>query len=393
MLKYDSVSMEVECCFCDNLKIDCRNGGEELVRHLVINHRVKNPSRSLFSLFTGTEFHYHTMANSAKDIVKEVTVSQMNPKHPPGTLAPKNMVLVQRYRLGTVPRGLVAVSGTASPGVVVSSNQCIICKKAFQSSEEVQRHLLSEHIATSKPVGSDSDLAKQDEEEAAGAVTELDPLAIKQEDTEKDAVVDTEMTDYDDVEIDEEHFSINNVEVSITESEDQKFVPPEEPIAENSQTIEEGAVTKNDSEQKENEAEEIVIKNELEYEDNIELVDFPESIEKEMNGTDTARDPLTLNTSKAASPKVPISLKCELCGQVLTSILNFTTHMRKSHKGSEPERNKPFQCDICQQGFYFKSSLNSHKSKAHKETSGATFRCPLCPSVTNSKNGMRRHLR
>ena len=50
--------MEVECCFCDNLKIDCRNGGEELVRHLVINHRVKNPSRSLFSLFTGTEFHY-----------------------------------------------------------------------------------------------------------------------------------------------------------------------------------------------------------------------------------------------------------------------------------------------------------------------------------------------
>ena len=303
------------------------------------------------------------------------------------------MVLVQRYRLGTVPRGLVAVSGTASPGVVVSSNQCIICKKAFQSSEEVQRHLLSEHIATSKLVGSDSDLAKQDEEEAAGAVTELDPLAIKQEDTEKDAVVDTEMTDYDDVEIDEEHFSINNVEVSITESEDQKFVPPEEPIAENSQTIEEGAVTKNDSEQKENEAEEIVIKNELEYEDNIELVDFPESIEKEMNGTDTARDPLTLKTSKAASPKVPISLKCELCGQVLTSILNFTTHMRKSHKGSEPERNKPFQCDICQQGFYFKSSLNSHKSKAHKETSGATFRCPLCPSVTNSKNGMRRHLR
>ena len=152
-------------------------------------------------------------------------------------------------------------------------------------------------------------------------------------------------------------------------------------------------MTKNDSEQKENEAEEIVIKNELEYEDNIELVDFPESIEKEMNGTDTARDPLTLKTSKAASPKVPISLKCELCGQVLTSILNFTTHMRKSHKGSEPERNKPFQCDICQQGFYFKSSLNSHKSKAHKETSGATFRCPLCPSVTNSKNGMRRHLR
>ena len=389
MLKYDSATMEVECCFCDNLKIDCRNGGEELVRHLVINHRIKNPSRSLFSLFTGTEFHYHTMANSAKDIVKEVTVSQMGHNHS-GVLAPKNMVLVQRYRLGTLPRSL----GAASP-VAVSSNQCIICKKNFQSSEEVQRHLLSEHIASNKPTGAESELGKQAGEEVADAdaATEIDPLAIKQEDTEKDALVDTEMTEYDDVEIDEEHFSINNVEVSITEAEDQKFVPSDQPNPD--LTTDEEAVIKNTPEQKGNEeAEEIVIKNELEYEDNIELVDFPESIEKEISGTDPAQGPLTPSkTSKAVSPKTPISLKCELCGLVLSSILNFTTHMRKSHKGSELERNKPFQCDICQQGFYFRSSLNSHKSKAHKETSGATFRCPLCPSVTNSKNGMRRHIR
>ena len=390
MLKYDSAAKEVECCFCDNLKIDCRNGGEELVRHLVINHRIKNPSRSLFNLFTGTEFHYHTMANSAKDIVKEVTVSQMGPNHP-GVLAPKNMVLVQRYRLGTLPRRSLGAAST----VAVSSNQCIICQKNFQSSEEVQRHLLSEHIASNKPAGAESELGKQDDgEEVADSATEIDPLAIKQEDTEKDAFVDTEMTEYDDVEIDEEHFSINNVEVSITEAEDQKFVPPDQPNPEISLTTDEEAVIKTTPEQKENEAEEIVIKNELEYEDNIELVDFPESIEKEISSTDPAQDPLTPNkTSKAASPKTPISLKCELCGLVLASILNFTTHMRKSHKGSELELNKPFQCDICQQGFYFRSSLNSHKSKAHKETSGATFRCPICPSVTNSKNGMRRHIR
>ena len=390
MLKYDSAAMEVECCFCDNLKIDCRNGGEELVRHLVINHRIKNPSRSLFSLFTGTEFHYHTMANSAKDIVKEVTVSQMGPNHP-GVLAPKNMVLVQRYRLGTLPRRSLGAAST----VAVSSNQCIICQKNFQSSEEVQRHLLSEHIASNKPAGAESELGKQDDgEEVADSATEIDPLAIKQEDTEKDAFVDTEKNEYDDVEIDEEHFSINNVEVSITEAEDQKFVPPDQPNPEISLTTDEEAVIKNTPEQKENEAEEIVIKNELEYEDNIELVDFPESIEKEIGSTDPAQDPLTPSkTSKAASPKTPISLKCELCGLVLASILNFTTHMRKSHKGSELELNKPFQCDICQQGFYFRSSLNSHKSKAHKETSGATFRCPICPSVTNSKNGMRRHIR
>ena len=67
--------------------------------------------------------------------------------------------------------------------------------------------------------------------------------------------------------------------------------------------------------------------------------------------------------------------------------------MRRQHKESEQERNKPFTCDICGQGFYFLSSRNSHQSKAHRQTTGPTFRCPLCPSVTNSKNGMRRHLR
>jgi len=81
-----------------------------------------------------------------------------------------------------------------------------------------------------------------------------------------------------------------------------------------------------------------------------------------------------------------------LCHGVLTSILGFTSHMRKEHKDSELERNKPFSCDICQQGFYFLSSLNSHRSKAHHEVTGDKFSCPLCSSVTNSKNGMRRHM-
>ena len=126
---------------------------------------------------------------------------------------------------------------------------------------------------------------------------------------------------------------------------------------------------------------EIVIKEELEYEDNFTVVDFPENIEKE-----------SVKTPKSDA-KTPVDLQCKVCSAVLTSILTFTTHMKKYHKDSEEERNKPFVCDICNHGFHFQSSLNSHKSKAHQETSGLTFRCPLCPSVTNSKNGMRRHLR
>ena len=45
--------------------------------------------------------------------------------------------------------------------------------------------------------------------------------------------------------------------------------------------------------------------------------------------------------------------------------------------------------------FHFSASLNSHRSKQHKVCSeeGETFKCKFCTSVTNSKQGMRRHLK
>ena len=65
--------------------------------------------------------------------------------------------------------------------------------------------------------------------------------------------------------------------------------------------------------------------------------------------------------------KHPVFLKCDLCAVVLTSVHGFTSHMKRQHKDSELERNKPFPCDLCSQGFYFLSSLNSHRSKSHHE--------------------------
>ena len=50
--------------------------------------------------------------------------------------------------------------------------------------------------------------------------------------------------------------------------------------------------------------------------------------------------------------KSPVYLTCEVCGVILTSILNFTTHMRKLHKDSDQEKNKPFNCYICSQVFF-----------------------------------------
>jgi hypothetical protein len=68
--------------------------------------------------------------------------------------------------------------------------------------------------------------------------------------------------------------------------------------------------------------------------------------------------------------KAPVFLQCELCSVVLPSILSFTQHMKREHRGSRLERDRPFKCHLCRQEFYFLSSLNAHKSKAHFETSG-----------------------
>ena len=346
LIKLDAASKKVECCLCESVRLDCGNGGEELVRHLVDFHKIKNPARTLFSLFNGSEFHYQTMTNSLTEVIKEP-----QPQQRPGS---SSMVVVQRVRLGSAGINLLERALTAgAPQIKVITNQCIVCHKGFESSEEVQRHLLTEHVtSTSSSSRAEENRARPEvrEPEAGGS-----ELTIKQEDTETDQAYADHATE---VEIDDEHFSINNVEVSISEKANDTLE-----LASDSEVILDD--------------EEIVIKDELEYEENFTIVDFPENIEKE-----------TATPAKAA-----VDLECKVCGAVLTSILNFTTHMKKYHKGSEQERNKPFVCDICSHSFYFQSSLNSHKSKAHQETSGLTFRCPLCPSVTNSKNGMRRHLR
>ena len=347
LIKLDAASKKVECCLCESW-MTSSNGGEELVRHLVDFHKIKNPARTLFSLFNGSEFHYQTMANSLTEIVQEP-----QPQQKPTS---SSMVVVQRVRLGTAGINILgrALTAAGSPQIKVITNQCIICHKDFESSEEVQRHLLTEHVTTSS--SSSSSRARQEvtEPEAGGL-----ELTIKQEDTETDQAYADHETE---VEIDDEHFSINNVEVNISE----KDTDPLELASDTEVMLDD---------------EEIVIKDELEYEENFTIVDFPENIERETK------------TPVKTDAKSPPGLECKVCGVVLTSILNFTTHMKKYHKGSEQERNKPFVCDICSHSFYFQSSLNSHKSKAHQETSGLTFRCPMCPSVTNSKNGMRRHLR
>ena len=637
LLRLDNVTKSVVCCLCDNIHFKYQNGGEELVRHLVKFHRVKNPSRTLFNLFDGSEFSYKTMAKDYGELVKEI------PK------TPTNRYYVQRVSIrggneqpddsvGSEEREAqleeVVSSLNLGPAPLQrktdSVNKCIVCQKSFSSSEEVQRHLLTDHV------GGNTTSKEQSRPEAV--TCHVDPLSIKQDDFDADVKVVIELEDDDEadtkdditltedsgsviidedqgarvaennrsadievinddivsiesstdndteVEVDDEHFTINNVQVNIEEADNgvgcgddaitvAEIVPgsvtdeiviknelqyeenfassnflekivnevseaslepnthPQPSASEKSDTTENSASTEifekeHDPSEKDgnlnidqvtesNTLSEVEVVNgtndkvnsssskahnikSLKSSPEVENVQMPTSVEsvtimddsvtskivpvsnvvsvpsiedlvpltidsaptsntvddtdvmnntvsvpKEVNVVTTEVDttPLkvdstptkfvsnntkvdtvpsmvgsvtetvdpdsvdrvsvadphvtrifdptptpddtisedhtlqldlpstSLSPGKDSSPK-SVNLKCQLCEQQLTSMLNFSLHMRKFHKDSEQEKNKPFNCDKCKQGFYFLSSLNSHKSKAHHETSG-----------------------
>lgn len=212
----------------------------------------------------------------------------------------------------------------------------------------MQRHLLDNHV--NKPAEEPKVKIEEEEKQSAEMVViKEEALELAQE----EAMLDDEMDEDEeaDIQIDEEHYSINHVEVNLAEN---NSAPLDEadycPIVDDSICIV-------DESQEEEEAPEDEDEEDDEEERQLEVV--------------------------GEVGKAPVYLKCEVCGVVLPSILAFTNHMRKEHRDSEQERNKPFTCETCGQGFYFLSSRNSHQSKAHRQTTGPTFRCPLCPSVTN----------
>ena len=114
-----------------------------------------------------------------------------------------------------------------TPPSTSSSNACIICARSFTTSEEVQRHLLTVHVNRREE---EEEAGKADEgvkvkEEVQEKVEEV-VVEVKEEAPEisqEEAMLDDEMEedgDEDeepDIQIDEEHYSINHVEVNIAE--------------------------------------------------------------------------------------------------------------------------------------------------------------------------------
>lgn len=426
---YHKREVSIDCQLCGPNRppiaaADGGGGGHEFLCHLSRVHAVPQPGRlmtRLLDLDTGC-FTYKRLRAEHDDLYHDPLVN-LNPlvnfvgSGEPSAAASRDTKDRNSSNGGADGRTRTPVGGGAS-----AHHLCIVCSRSFFTSEEVQYHLLVEHVAaatTAVAAGRSGEAASLLAPSSSVATIDRAVSVVEEarkargEDRQRDAVSPAESTsnrservveagqaedplcsgnepssrkkdqshasdirvtdrykedtqeeeeekeeeEEEDLEIDEEHFSINNVEVSLEErdTEEKCSSVPLEPA--------------------------VFIKEEEEEEEEQDEEDEQEELSSD------------LPEIEGKIGKAPVFLKCELCGVVLASILSFNHHMKREHKDSELERNKPYKCDICYQEFHFVSSLNSHKSKAHFETTGVKFTCPLCPSVTNSKNGMRRHLK
>ena len=108
------------------------------------------------------------------------------------------------------------------------NNACIICARTFATSEEVQRHLLTVHVnrrEEEQETGKAEETinvkqeVEEKEEEVLHEVKQEESIEVSQEEAMLDDEMEEEGDDDEepDIQIDEEHYSINHVEVNIAE--------------------------------------------------------------------------------------------------------------------------------------------------------------------------------
>ena len=193
-------------------------------------------------------------------------------------------------------------STASTPPSTSSSNACIICARSFTTSEEVQRHLLTVHV--NRRGEEEQDTGKADEgvkvkEEVQEKVEEV-VVEVKEEAPEisqEEAMLDDEMEEEGDddeepdIQIDEEHYSINHVEVNIAEKSTEPLNESDYcPIIDDSICI----VDQNEEEEEEEEM----------HED-----DEEEDEEEDRPSEETEQQPMEVVGEVG---KAPIYLKCQV---------------------------------------------------------------------------------
>ena len=332
-----------------------------------------------------------------------------------------------------------------APPSTSGSNACIICARSFATSEEVQRHLLTVHV--NKRREEEQDTGKADEnikvkeekvEEVVVEVKEEVP-EISQEETMLDDEMEEEGDDDEepDIQIDEEHYSINHVEVNIAEKGN-------EPLNESDYCpiIDDSICIVDQQEEEEEEEEEMQDDDEDEDEEDDQTSEETEQQQQPMEVVgEVGKAPIYLKCQVGAfssrgsllefSPCTlyyqPFLLRSALlfflpsspsrptCGgstrrasRSATSLSAATSAAKASTSSpagtlirarriARPQ-GRPSGCfsrciDLWISAMIISASISRYQRETGNSNVLKTFRCPLCPSVTNSKNGMRRHLR
>ena len=123
--------MSIECRLCGPVRprLAVADGGFAYLRHLGGTHRVEEPGRLLPRLFdpTTASFSYKRLRGEHEDLYHDPLVN-LNPQ-----------VAASKYRRKSS-------SGGDCSDIPPLSHACIVCSRAFASSEEVQRHLLVAHV-------------------------------------------------------------------------------------------------------------------------------------------------------------------------------------------------------------------------------------------------------
>jgi hypothetical protein len=151
-LIYFQNDMSIECRLCSPTvpPLGAADGGYTFLRHLSAVHGVPQPGRLVTRLLEPDSgaFTYRRLRAEHEDLHHDPLVN-LNPVAGTGTAAPDTGVL-ETAAPAAASRSLERrKSGEGKTAVALNtvSHLCIVCGRSFSSSEEVQCHLLVEHVA------------------------------------------------------------------------------------------------------------------------------------------------------------------------------------------------------------------------------------------------------
>jgi hypothetical protein len=152
--------MAIECRLCSPTvpPLGAADGGYAFLRHLSAVHGVPQPGRLVNRLLEPDSgaFTYRRLRAEHEDLHHDPLVN-LNPVAGTGTAVPDSGLSETAAPAAASPRSQErrksGGEGKTAVALNTVSHLCIVCGRSFSSSEEVQCHLLVEHVAAAAAAG------------------------------------------------------------------------------------------------------------------------------------------------------------------------------------------------------------------------------------------------